>query len=87
MSFRYAAHADEEISRRGIPREVVDAILRKPEEKVPGFGGRQVYQSLHKFKGGKVFLVRVVVDERLTPPLVVTVYRTSKIAKYRRKAT
>ena len=87
MSFRFATHAEEEIARRGIPRAIIDEVLSAPEEKVPGFGCRRVYQSLHKFRGGKVFLVRVVVDERLSPPLVITAYRTSKIAKYRRKAT
>ena len=85
MDFRFAVHAEEEVARRGIPREVIDAVLREPDEKVAGFGGRRVYQSLHQFAGGKAFLVRVVVDERLRPPLVITAYRTSKIAKYRRQ--
>ena len=87
MTFRFAAHAEEEIVLRGIAREVIEEVLRAPEETVPGFGGRRVYQSLHKFKGGKVFRVRVIVDERQNPPLVITAYRTTKIAKYRRKAT
>ena len=30
----------------------------------------------------KVYLVRVMVNEKLRPPKVVTVYRTSKISKY-----
>ena len=85
MKFRFAAHAEEEIARRGIPREVVEAVLKEPEEKVPGYGGRRVYQSMHTFADGRAFLVRVVVDERLSPRLVVTAYRTSKVVKYRRK--
>lgn len=87
MNFRFATHAEEEIARRGIHRAVVEEVLRAPEETVPGIGGRMVFQSLRKFGGEKTYLVRVVVDERVSPPLVITAYRTSRIAKYRRKAT
>ena len=31
-----------------------------------------------------MYLVRAIVDERTDPMAVVTVYRTSKVAKYRR---
>jgi hypothetical protein len=60
-------------------------VLRVPEEIVPGYGGRTVYQSVHQFEDGKTYLVRVIVDGRVSPGLVITGYRTSKIAKYRRK--
>lgn len=45
--------------------------------------GRAVYQS--RFQIGdppKTYLVRVFVDVDVIPPVVVTVYRTSKVAKY-----
>lgn len=35
--------------------------------------------------GGKVFLVRAIVDDAVSPAVVVTVYRTAKISKYWRK--
>jgi len=35
----------------------------------------------------KQYLVRVMVNERATPPRVVTVYRTSKISKYWKATT
>ena len=63
------------------------SVLRAPEEVVPGCAGRKVYQSQHRFEGGKSYLVRVIVDDRVSPALVITAYRTSRIAKYRRKAT
>ena len=34
---------------------------------------------------GKVYLLRAMVNETANPPVVVTVYRTSKIEKYRRQ--
>jgi hypothetical protein len=48
--------------------------------------GREVRQSRHEFSSDKaIYLVRVIVD--VTPGLVtvVTVYRTSKVAKYWRQ--
>jgi len=35
--------------------------------------------------GGKQYLLRVMVNESVDPPVVVTAYRTNKIAKYWRK--
>ena len=35
--------------------------------------------------GGKQYLLRVMVNESVDPRVVVTVYRTNKIAKYWRK--
>jgi hypothetical protein len=34
------------------------------------------------FAGGKMFLVRVIIDDGVDPAVVVTVYRTTKIEKY-----
>ena len=34
------------------------------------------------FGEGKIFLIRAIVDDTIIPATVVTVYRTSKIAKY-----
>jgi hypothetical protein len=35
--------------------------------------------------GAKRYLLRVMVNETVNPPVVVTAYRTSKITKYWRK--
>jgi hypothetical protein len=48
--------------------------------------GRVIYQS--KIAPGeppKAYLLPVIVDIDREPPAVVTVYRTSKVAKYRRE--
>lgn len=82
MEFRLSRHAREEVQRRNIPPGLVDAVLHNPEQTVPGHGGKQVYQSRLDFGGGDVFLLRAIVNDTVDPAVVVTVYRTSKIAKY-----
>ena len=67
--------------RRAISREALEAVLDAPEQKVPGHGGITCYQSRIAFDG-KSHLLRAMVDEGKQPPVVLTVYRTSKIAKY-----
>jgi hypothetical protein len=44
--------------------------------------GRKAYQSQLDFGGGKIFLLRAIVDEATDPAIVITVYRTRKIGKY-----
>lgn len=68
--------------RRSIPRDLLDQAIETPQEIVPGPGGRKVYQSQLDFGKGRIFLLRVIVDDRTEPPTVATVYRTSKIDKY-----
>ena len=79
--FEISEHAAEEADRRGIPRDVLDAVLQGPQQIVPERLGRKAYQSQVAFHD-KVFLVRAIVDERIDPARVVTVYRTSKLSKY-----
>jgi hypothetical protein len=56
--------------------------LAQPEQVVPGQDNRTIYPSRLDNEEGKTYLVRVVVDEQINPPVVITVYRTSKIQKY-----
>jgi hypothetical protein len=82
MNYRLSRHAQEEMRRRAIPPAVVDDVLQRPQQVVPLPDGKKAYQSQVDFGGGRIFLVRVIVAEDVDPPLVVTVYRTSKISKY-----
>ena len=59
-------------------------ILRNPEQVAEVRPGRVILQSRVKI-GASSQLVRVFVDVELTPPQVVTAYRTSKINKYWRE--
>lgn len=82
MNFRLTPHVQQESERRGIPSQLLDSVLNSPQQVVDAAGGRKAYQSQVAFGQGRIYLVRVIVDERTTPPSVITVYRTSKIAKY-----
>lgn len=81
MTFRFSRHVLEEMQRRNLDQALVLQVLQSPEQIVQANNDNKIYQSRLKF-GPKLFLVRVVVDEEKTPPIVVTVYRTSKIEKY-----
>ena len=81
MTHRLSAHALVELGRRGIPRELLERVLAAPEQKVPELGGVVCYQS-RVTMDGKLYLLRAMVNETANPPVVVTVYRTSKIDKY-----
>jgi hypothetical protein len=82
LSFRLTPHAQEEAERRAIPRHLLEAVLNSPEQVVQAAKGRKAYQSRLDFGGGRIYLVRVIVDESTKPPSLITAYRTSKIAKY-----
>jgi hypothetical protein len=79
---RFTTHALEEMRRRGITQEQVKAVLANPGQILPGRNQRMIYQSKMELGSGKPYLLRVFVDERESPSLVITVYRTSKIQKY-----
>jgi hypothetical protein len=82
MDFRFSRHAKEEMKRRSIPVALAEVVVRSPQQIVPASGDNHAYQSLVDFGGGKMFLLRAIVDNRVDPAIVVTVYRTSKVAKY-----
>ena len=79
--FNISFHALHEMDRRNIERDLVDSVLADPAQKVPELDNIVCYQSKVDI-GGKKYLLRVMVNEETKPPVVVTVYRTSKINKY-----
>jgi hypothetical protein len=81
MNFRLSKHAEREMARRGISRDIVESVLAAPAQKVSGHGTIVCYQSVVA-TDRKPYLVRVMVNETTVPPTVVTIYRTSKIKKY-----
>jgi hypothetical protein len=70
-----------EIRRRGIEEGVVRRILAAPEQRHAVRLGRDVLQSKDRICR-KTYLLRVFVNIDRDPAEVVTVYRTSRIAKY-----
>jgi len=75
-------HASKQMADRQVTQSHVRNVLRTPEQVLDVRAGRVVAQSIRRF-GGKDYLLRVFVDVDRRPPEVVTVYRTSKIDKYR----
>lgn len=72
-------HALEQLLKRQISEVDVRQVLEQPEAVQTVRLGRVVAQAMF----GQ-HLVRVFVDVDRLPPEVVTAYRTSQIAKYRR---
>ncbi|MBI5213277.1 MAG: DUF4258 domain-containing protein [Nitrospirae bacterium] len=86
MKFEISRHAQEEMDRRGIPRNQVETILQDPQQIVDEYGQKKAYQSIIDMGTGKDYLVRVIVNDSVNPAKVVTVYKTSKIKKYWRQS-
>jgi len=63
----------------------VDSVLNNPQQIVQEYGDKKAYQSQIDFGKGKIYLLRVIVNEAVNPKAVVTVYKTSKIDKYWRQ--
>jgi Domain of unknown function (DUF4258) len=79
---RISSHARFEMRRRGIKRADVIATIRHAGQVLPSIKGRQIHQS--KIGRAGRMLLRVIVREDAGVYHVVTVYKTSKIAKYLR---
>lgn len=76
-------HARVELARRGITEAEVRAALESPGRQAEVRPGRVVLTTLHESDpGGRAYVLRVFVDIDRSPPVVVTVYRSSKIGKY-----
>ena len=84
MEYVLTAHALEEMVRRQIDPAWVERVMKEPEQKLSGAGNRAILQARIETES-KIFLVRCVVEDWRNPPVVVTVYRTTKIAKYWRQ--
>ena len=84
--FVVTPHAVFEMGRRGIEEAVVRSVLAAPEQRFNVRPGRDALQSRIAFDG-RTYLVRVFVDVDRRPAEVVTVYRTSSIARYWRSET
>ena len=77
MKYILSRHVLQEIERRAIPLALLEAVLQKPDQIVPERGAAKAYQSKCEI-GGKMFLLRVIVDDSVDPARVVTAYRTTK---------
>jgi hypothetical protein len=80
----FTQHAKTQMARRGITESLVQEVLFRQEEIIDLRPGRIVIQGTTRMGDPpRDYLLRVFVDTDREPPEVVTVYRTSKIDKYR----
>lgn len=83
MRYRLSLHAQAQIEQRKLPLQLVQIVLESPQQIVESDGAK-VYQSQFDYNN-KTQLLRVVVNDRADPALVITIYVTSKISKYWRE--
>ena len=81
MSFHISNHAREELVRRGIGLEEMEAVLAAPGQIVEEHGVIVCYQS-RVIHSGEPYLLRVMVNDEADPKVVVTIYKTSKLNKH-----
>ena len=58
MDFRLSRHAEWEMTRRGIPLALVQAVMDHPEQRLVDASrtGRWIHQSRLRFEDGKMYL-------------------------------
>ena len=81
LDYVITSHAVGEMNRRGINEATLRQVMGVPEQRRNLRPGRDVLQARIELSG-KTYLLRAFVDVDRRPAEVVTVYRTSKIAKY-----
>lgn len=83
---RIPPHAIDNLREREISLEQVRLTVENPERIVMGFDLRRIYmRRYHDSILGEQMLLRVVIEETEIDLVVVTAYKTSKIAKYMRE--
>ena len=85
LRFHFSKHVLEELEERQIPRMLVERVLESPEQNTAVLENINCYQSRVEISG-KQYVLRVLVNETVQPPVVITAYRTSKIRKYWRES-
>ena len=80
MKYKISGHAEEQMNKRNISKEIVDKILQQPEQ-IINEETYTIYQSIID-ENGKSYLYRVFVNTKKDPSVVLKVYKTSKTDKY-----
>ncbi len=83
MDIHLSEHAKTELMRRQISVELAMQVAQEPDQIVPARNGLECRQSkFYAESPDKEYLLRVVVNPKIAPNVIVTVYKTSKVAKY-----
>jgi len=83
MDLVFSKHAYEQMSRRGINYETVMKVVSQPDQTIADTDEPTmvIYQSLIK-EDNQMFLLRIFVNRKKHPNMIVTLYKTTKISKY-----
>jgi len=82
---RWSSHARRNLLDREVEQTEAELTLTNPDSIVPGEYPRMIYQRAYFDKTlGQKMLVRIVVGERQKERVVITIYKTSRLDKYRR---
>jgi hypothetical protein len=77
VDYIFDQHAVDQMKFRGISKGDVLEVLENPHQIVDEKRGRKAYQSI-VVRDGRFLMLRVFVAVRAKPPIVVSVYLTSK---------
>ena len=80
---RWSAHARKKAAKREVDEVELEQTIMQPDSIVPGQPPRRIF--MRRYFDGVLeteMLLRVVVEETDTQLTVVTLYKTSKFAKY-----
>ena len=83
MDIIFSEHAREQMIRRNLNQDTVLSVVLQPDQKITDMEDPAIviYQSLIK-ENEHLFLFRVFVNKDKQPNVIVTLYKTTKIAKY-----
>jgi len=79
--FIYSENALIQMRKRNLDFQFIDVVLDFPDNVLVGNPEIIVYQKMGT-DNNKLYLYRVFVNIHKRPPVIVTVYKTSKIDKY-----
>ncbi len=74
MDYELTQHASDTLEKRRIPREWMEQVLRKPEGTEKDRIDENLEHRLGRIADFENHVLRVIVNIKVTPPRVVTVY-------------
>ena len=81
VNYRLSDHAIKQIGDRQIAIALLEQVLNAPDQVLEQDDQSKVYQSKIAGQNNKTYLLRVFVNDSVNPPVVISVYLTSKITK------
>ena len=82
MNYRLSDHAIKQIGDRDIAIDLLEQVLDSPEQIIQQSDKSKVYQSKLIQANNKTYLLRIFINDKFDPIVVISVYLTSKVKKY-----